>query len=173
MQMVQHEWPRHWNPSVSSNFEVGWIPFSQYWPFGVIRIGLSVWKWKSWKISTAKGVQRDANGPVWMSPALKTLCLIHFCGWENSIFPLLALWGNKNWPPSMKVKELETFQNKIGLKWCKWSNLNYPDTGKPLSHPLMGLDEFPLLNIYYGPLLWSNKNWPPSMKQKSWKFFIT
>ena len=29
-----------------------------------------------------------------------------------SLFPLLALWGNKDWPPSMKVKEL----SKIGLK---------------------------------------------------------
>ena len=32
--------------------------------------------------------------------ALKTLCYIHFWSWENSLFPLLALWGNKIWPPS-------------------------------------------------------------------------
>ena len=38
---------------------------------------------------------------------LKTLCLIHFWGWMNSLFPLLALWGNKNWPPSMKMKKIE------------------------------------------------------------------
>ena len=29
----------------------------------------------------------------------------------------MALWGNKNWPPSMKVKK---------LMGCKWSSLNAP-----------------------------------------------
>ena len=33
-----------------------------------------------------------------------SLCLIHFWGWMNSLFPLLALRGNKNWLPSIKVK---------------------------------------------------------------------
>ena len=42
LQMVQFECPRHWKPSVSSNFEVGRIPLSNYWPSGVIRIGLPV-----------------------------------------------------------------------------------------------------------------------------------
>ena len=56
LQMVQFECPRHWKPSVSSTFGVGRIPFSHYWPSGVIRIGLPVWKWKSWKISRTKGV---------------------------------------------------------------------------------------------------------------------
>ena len=27
-------------------------------------------------------------------------------GWEISPYPILVLWGNKNWPPSMKVKKL-------------------------------------------------------------------
>ena len=55
-----------------------------------------------------------ANGPVWMPQALKPLCLIQFWSWKNSLFPLLALWGNKNWLPSMKVKKLQTFENKMG-----------------------------------------------------------
>ena len=29
---------------------------------------------------------------------------------------------------SMKVKKLEQFWNKIGLKGCKWSSLNAPGT---------------------------------------------
>ena len=85
-----------------------------------------------------------------MPQALKTIFLIHFWGWENSLFPLLALWGNKNWPPSMKVKKLENFQNKKGLMGCKWSSLNAPGTENPLSHPLLGLGEFPFPII--GPL---------------------
>ena len=32
------------------------IPSVYYWPSGVIRIGLPIWKWKSWKIFRTKGV---------------------------------------------------------------------------------------------------------------------
>ena len=45
---------------------------------------------------------------------LKPLCLIHFWNWQNSPFSLLALWGNKNWPPSIMVKQIEISQNKMG-----------------------------------------------------------
>ena len=38
----------------------------------------------------------------------------------------------------MKVKKMENFQNKMGLKECKWSSLNAPDTENPMSHALMG-----------------------------------
>ena len=67
--------------------------------------------------------------------------------WKNFPFPLLALWGNKNWPPSMKVKRMEIFQNKRGLKGCKWSSLNAPGTENPLSHSILELGEFPFLII--------------------------
>ena len=50
----------------------------------------------------------------------------------------------------MKVKKLESFQNKRGLMGCKWSNLKALGTKNPLSHPLLGLEEFPFLII--GPL---------------------
>ena len=143
MQMVQFECPRHWKPSVSSNFWVGWIPFSHYWPSGVIRIGLPLWRWKNWKIFITKVTSWDANGPERMALALKTLCLIQFLSWVNSLFPLLALWGNKNWPPSMKVKKLENLYDNIGLKGCKWSSLNTPGTENPLSHSILKLDESP------------------------------
>ena len=39
LHLVQFECPRHWNPPVSSNFEVGRFPFSDYWTSGVIRMG--------------------------------------------------------------------------------------------------------------------------------------
>ena len=48
-----------------------------------------------------------------MPQALKTLRVIHFCGWKNSLFPLMALWGNKNLPPSMKVSEVENCENIV------------------------------------------------------------
>ena len=70
MQMVQFEWPWHWNPTVSSNFKVGWFPFSHNWPSGVIRIGLPIWKWKKCKNIWANVAEQAANGPVGMSQAL-------------------------------------------------------------------------------------------------------
>ena len=82
-----------------------------------------------------------------MPQALKTLSLIQFWGWVNSLFPLLALWGNKNWPPSMKVKKLEIFQDKSGSTGCKGSSLNAPATKNPLSHPILRLEEFPFSHI--------------------------
>ena len=70
--------------------------------------------------------------------------------WVNSHFPLLVLWGNKSWPPNMKVEKLEKYLNKRGLMGCKWSSLNAPGTETPLSRPILKLDEFPLPII--GPL---------------------
>ena len=58
------------------------------------------------KIFGTKEAYQAANGPVWMPQALKPLCLIQFWSWENSLFWLLAFWGNKNGLPSMKVEEL-------------------------------------------------------------------
>ena len=103
LQMVQFEWPRHSKLPLLSNSWVGWFPISHNWPSGVIRIGLPVWRWKNWKPYERKWAQWATNGPVWMPQALKTLCLIQFWSWKNSLFPLLALWGNKKWLPSMKV----------------------------------------------------------------------
>ena len=37
----------------------------------------------------------------------------------------------------MKVKKLEIFQNKIGLKGCKWSSLKATGTETPLPHPFL------------------------------------
>ena len=85
-----------------------------------------------------------------MQQALKPLCLIQFWSWVNSLFPLLALWGNKNWPPSMKVKKLEKFWNKSGLMDCKWSSLNAPGTTIRVWHPILELGEFPFPIV--GPL---------------------
>ena len=68
----------------------------------------------------------------------------------QSTFPLLALWGNKNGLPSMKVKKMEKFQNKRGLMGCKWSSLNAPGTEIHLCHSILELGEFPFFII--GPL---------------------
>ena len=66
---------------------------------------------------------------------------------DFSLFSLLALWGNKKWPPSMKVQQIENCQNKMGLKGCKWSSLNAPGTQTPLSHPFLELGKLPFLTI--------------------------
>ena len=51
-----------------------------------------------------------------MPQALKPLCLIHNEKGKFSQLPILALWGNKNGLPSMKVKELEKIPSKIALR---------------------------------------------------------
>ena len=89
----------------------------------------------------------DANGPVSMPHTLKSPCLIQFWNWEMAPSSLLALWDNKNWPPSIKMKQIENFQNKMGLKCCNWSSLNAPGTESPLSHPILELGNCPFLTI--------------------------
>ena len=49
----------------------------------------------------------------------------------------------KNGLPSMKVRMLEKFLNKMGLKACKWSSLNASGIETPQSHPYWELGEFP------------------------------
>ena len=105
--------------------------------------GLPAWNWKSLKNIMTKVAYQAANDSVWMPQALKPLCLIQFWSWLNYLFPLLALWGNKNWPPSMKVQKLKIFWNKMSSKGCKWSSLNGPGTENPLSHSILKLAEFP------------------------------
>ena len=87
---------------------------------------------------------------------------------EFPFSPLLALRGNKNWPPSMKVKKFKIFWNKMGWMGCKWSSLNAAGIEIYLFHPILELGESP------SPLLalWGNKNWPPSMKVKKLKIFL-
>ena len=81
------------------------------------------------------------------APGTETPQSHHIESWKNSPFPLLALWGNKNGLPSKKVKKLENFQNKMGLKGCRWSSLNAPGTETPQSHPYWELGEFPFPNM--------------------------
>ena len=91
--------------------------------------------------------QKIASGPVRVPKALKPLCLIQIWSWMISLFSLLALWGNKNWLPNIKVEKLENLQDKDGSKDCKWSSLNAPGTETHLSHPDLELDDFPFLII--------------------------
>ena len=62
----------------------------------------------------------------------------------NPSFPLLALWGNKNCPPSMKVKEVKKFECKSGILGCIWFNLSFPGTEKHLSHHAL---EFAIIGL--------------------------
>ena len=104
-------------------------------------------------VKTAPSIEASSNGKAWETEENenpnevqgKAGCLIGSC--KNFPFPLLALWGNKNWLPSMKVKKLKIFQNKIGLKGCKWSSLDAPGTETPQSYPYWKLEEIPFLII--------------------------
>ena len=99
--------------------------------------------WKNWKSYGIKWAQWAANGPVWMPQALKTPCLIQIWSWMNPYCLLLSLRGNKNWPPSMKMKKMKILRNKMGSMGCKWSSLNSPGTENTLSHSILKLYESP------------------------------
>ena len=71
------------------------------------------------------------------------ICNVSFIR-DNSLSSLLALWGNKNGLPSMKVKKVGNYLDRMGSTGCKWSSLNVPGTeNPPLSPPILELDEFP------------------------------
>ena len=97
---------------------------------------------RSWPKEAMAFVQIDA-------PGTENPCLTELWSWMNPPFPLLALWGNKNWPPSMKVKKLKIFWNKMGSMGCKWSSLNAPGTESSLSHSFWhsGSSNFRLLRL--------------------------
>ena len=97
--------------------------------------------------STFNLLQQIKSDIVGTPRALKPLYLIHFLGWKNSLFPLLALWGNKNWPPSMKVKKVKIFQNKRGLIGCKSSSQTASGIENPLLHPTAVMYHFPISSI--------------------------
>ena len=100
-----------------------------------------------------------------MPQALKTLCLIHFWGWMNSLFPLLTLWGNKNWPPSIKMKKLENFQNKKILEGSLWSSWDALGTQSPLSHPILKLGDFPFLIFFLFTVLFLRGEVPRTLRR--------
>ena len=67
-----------------------------------------------------------------MPQALKLLCPINFWIQEISLFSLLALWGNKKWPPSIKMRQFENFMEQIGLKRLQMVQFECPQALTPL-----------------------------------------
>ena len=96
-----------------------------------------------------------------MPQAHNTLFLIHFWSWEKSLSSLLVLWGNKNWPPSIKMKEMENSKNKMQLMGYKWPSLNAQGIQDPTCHSFLEFGDFPFLTISPLP-----ENWPPRIKMK-------
>ena len=72
LQMVQFDSPRHLKSSVSSSFKVGWIPFSHYWPSGVIRIGLPSMKVKKFETFQNKRGSTCCKWPNLNTPGTQT-----------------------------------------------------------------------------------------------------
>ena len=105
---------------------------------------------------------KDCKWSSLNAPGTQTPLSHSFLDLEISLFSLLALWGNKNWPPSIKMRDIKIFHNKMGLKGCKWPSLNAPGTQTPLSHSFLEFE----ISIFSLLALWGNKNWPPRIKMK-------
>ena len=111
------------------------------WAFGLPIVILHFWSWmyslfsllglwgkKNWrpnlnryklKIARTKWAKKAANGQVWMLHSLKPLGLIFLWNWMISFSYCWPSWGNKNWPPSMKMGQIVYCQNKMDFKGCK------------------------------------------------------
>ena len=115
-----------------------------------------------------------------MPQGQKPLCLIHF--WVNPIFPFpapaassLPLSGViRKGSPSIKVRKVEFFWNKISFTGGKWSNLNAPGSETPVSHSLLGESLFPISSpccFSSLPLSRVIRKGSPSIKIRKVEFF--
>ena len=68
---------------------------------------------------------------------------------ESPFLTISPLGYNKNWPASMKVRKMKNYQNKMGLKCCKWSSLNTLGTEKSCFYSLLEND---LIYLFSTPL---------------------
>ena len=110
---------------------------------GVIRIRPPSIKVEKLEISQDKMGSKDCKWSSLNAPGTENPLSHPVLKLDEFPFPIIGLWGNKNQPPSMKVKKLKIFWNKMGSMDCKWSSLNAPGTQTPLSHPILKLGEFP------------------------------
>ena len=56
----------------------------------------------------------------------------------ESLFLIFSSGVIRNGLPSIKIRMMEKFQNKISPTGCTWPNLNAPSTETPESHPFFG-----------------------------------
>ena len=116
--------------------------------------------WKSCQSFRTKWAQWPANGPVWMPQALKPLCLI--------LFWILALWGNKNWLPSMKKQKLKIFWSKSDPNGLQMVQLECPRHRKPTVSFFFGVGRIPFSHYWpSGVIRICSSVW----KLKSWNLF--
>ena len=94
-------------------WELKFLPAHPYsWPLPKVKIG---------KISA----QFD-----WLPQAPNSLCITLVGRIPLSYFS----WGIKEMGSGAWDSRVRKFQNKVGLKGCKWSSLNAPGTKSPLHH---------------------------------------
>ena len=88
-----------------------------------------------------KVAQQAANDPVGMPQAPKPLSLILFWSCENSLFQLLALWGNKNWPPQYEGEKVRTISEQKGLNLLQMTQFECPRPSNPSASPHSRVDK--------------------------------
>ena len=137
MQLLQFECLRDWKSAVSFPFGNEWstlVPLlalcgNNNWPSSMkvkkfINFGLGC----KWSILNSSGIESQQY---------------HSWKWGNYTFSIIDPLGNKNWPPSIKVKKFKKLGNKRSCLGCKWSSLNAPGTQSCHSHSIPELGDFP------------------------------
>ena len=73
-----------------------------------------------------------------------TVGWIPFSNFQPLLLPLSGVIRKGS--PSIKIRKVEQFWNKISSTGCKWSTLNAPITETPVSHSLMSEFLFPIIS---------------------------
>ena len=132
--------PQNWQKSmfiVGMNFQAAWASiFMTTWPIAKLSDNQS-WQPVGHCMQLSSTEQHDGTSDefeiqwtcvrgIWKGYFRVNSSHLNNCRFPFSHFQPSPLWGNKKWPPRIKVKKLEIFCNKMDL--TTWSNLNAQGT---------------------------------------------
>ena len=69
----------------------------------------------------------------------------------NYLQPLLGLWGNKNWPSSIRVKKPEKFSEQKELKGLQMVQIEWSRYSNPLVSTKLGIERLSFSPLLYLP----------------------
>ena len=147
-----------WGIQIGS-FAAGWAPFvlkcfklfhlhtgeaNSYYPRGPI-MG------KGNSPNLRNGQDREVCVPgAFKLDHLQPFAPIKFWELQDLPFPILALWGNKNWPPQYKGEKVGKFERQEWLSRLQMVQFECPRHWNPSVLTILGVARSPLSHI--GPL---------------------
>ena len=102
----------------------------------------------------AQSTETPVSHSIWsesLSPIFSPCCFL-----SSSLSGVI-----RNGSPSIMVRRVVYFWDKISSTGCKWSNLNAQSTETPVSHSILRESLFPNFTpcCFLSSSLWGNKKW--------------